>query len=189
MGILQITDAHLPRGVKIRYRRVQAEMGGSVTEQALGSDNRDPRKVVAETIRQHIGRDLTRLGARYEDVQVTVAESRDGATPFKVSYRGLRNFKWGGGATPSAAGEFIMRYGGGGQWQGELGGIQFSVQVGRTDDFTLPFVNDSQVIGAWESVDFVADPDDFKPERPSWNDELPFKGLTFLNEGKTPQLW
>jgi bla regulator protein BlaR1 len=38
-------------------------------------------------------------------------------------------------------------------------------------------------------VDFVAELSEFNPERPSWKGELPFKGLTFLENGKTPEAW
>jgi len=38
-------------------------------------------------------------------------------------------------------------------------------------------------------VDCVAELSEFDPERPSWNGELPFKGLTFLENGKTPESW
>lgn len=54
-----------------------------------------------------------------------------------------------------------------------------------------PFVNDPDLIGAWESVDFVKAVDDFQPARKAWKGELPFKGLTFLADGVTsgPFTW
>ena len=145
--------------------------------------------VIAQSIQHEVGRQLREAGASYDNLQVTIAAKRDSATPFRVSYRGLRNFKWGDGATPAADGEFIMEYIGGGHWQGKLGGMQFTVTVGQTDDFTLPFVNDPQVIGEWESVDFVANPSDFNPDKPSWEGELYLKGLTFQEDGKTSKPW
>jgi hypothetical protein len=52
----------------------------------------------------------------------------------------------------------------------------------------LPFVDDPQVIGEWESVDFVANPSDFNPDKPNWTgDKLFLKGLTFLEDGEMPQ--
>jgi len=148
-----------------------------------------PREIIAETIKQEVGRKLKEAGATYDDLQVTVAEERDSATPFKVSYRGLQNFKSTDSTTPDANGRFIMEYIGGGQWQGKLAGKQFTVPVGRTDNIDLPFVNDPQVIGEWESVDFVADIPSFNPDHPNWTGELFLKGLTFREDGRTAKPW
>lgn len=197
IGILQITGfTENPRGVKIRYKLAQTQTGNPAVRQpspATPRDNpqleRDPGVAIAETIRTKVGRDLTAVGASYDDLEVTIAVKRDSAMPFKVSYRGLRNFKWSDGAAPAANGEFIMEYIGGGQWQGKLGGMQFTVPVGQTDDFTLPFVNDPQVIGEWKSVDFVADPSDFNPDKPNWKGGLYLNGLTFRENGKTANSW
>jgi hypothetical protein len=144
-----------------------------------------PAQVVAETIRNKVGRDLNTVGASYDDLRVTIAVMRENATPFKVSYRGLRNFKWGDGATPAANGEFIMEYIGASQWQGKLGGMEFTVPVGQADNFTLPFINDPPVIGEWESVDFVTDIAGFNPDQPAWKGKFFFTGLTFLENGST----
>ncbi len=149
----------------------------------------NPREVIGETIRNEVGRQLREAGATYDDLQVPVAINRDSGTPFKVSYRGLQNFKGAGGTTPGANGEFIMEYIGGGQWQGALAGMRFTVSVGSKDNIDLPFVNDPQVLGVWKSVDFVADASKFNPEQPTWKDKLYLKGLTFLENGKTPQPW
>jgi hypothetical protein len=151
---------------------------------------RPPGEVISETIRTEVGRQLKAAGATYNDLQVTVAIDRDSATPFKVSYRGLRNFKGSDGTAPPADSDFIMEYIGGGQWQGKLVGTQFTVQVGKTDDINLPFVDDPQLIGEWTSVDFVADIADFNPDKPNWpKDELYLKGLTFRENGKTVKPW
>jgi bla regulator protein BlaR1 len=64
-----------------------------------------------------------------------------------------------------------------------------TVAVGSRDNIDLPFVNDPQVIGEWESVDFVANPSDFRPDKPAWSGELSLRGLAFLEGGKTPQPW
>jgi bla regulator protein BlaR1 len=83
-----------------------------------------------------------------------------------------------------------MEYIGGGQWQGALAGTQFTVQVGSRDVVDLPFVNDPSVIGAWKTVDFVANISDFNPARPGWaEDKLFLKGLTFLENGQMPEKW
>ena len=143
---------------------------------------------IAQTIQHEVGRQLREAGATYDALQVTVAIHRDSATPFKVTYRGLQNFKGPDGATPDANGEFIMEYIGGGQWQGALAGTQFTVPVGSKDNIDLPFVNDPQVIGEWESVDFVANPSDFNPDKPNWKGGLYLKGLTFLEDGRPRSL-
>jgi hypothetical protein len=150
---------------------------------------RSPGKIITETIRTEVGRKLKEAGAAYNDLQVTVAIDRDSATPFKVSYKGLKNFKGSDGTTPGADGDFIMNYIGGGQWQGKLAGTQFTVPVGKTDNIDLPFVNDPQVIGEWTSVDFVADITDFNPATPNWTGELYLTGLTFRENGKTAKPW
>ena len=144
---------------------------------------------IVQTIQHEVGRQLREAGATYDALQVTVAIHRDSATPFKVIYRGLQNFKGTDGTTPDANGEFIMEYIGGGQWQGALAGTQFTVPVGSKDNIDLPFVNDPQVIGESESVDFVANPSDFNPDKPNWKGGLYLKGLTFLEDGKTSKPW
>ncbi|MGA2221013.1 MAG: serine/threonine-protein kinase [Verrucomicrobiia bacterium] len=149
-----------------------------------------PGRVIAQTIQHEVGRQLREAGATYDDLQVSVAILRDSATPFKVSYRGLQNFKGADGTTPGTNGEFIMKYIGSGQWQGALAGTQFTVTVGSQDNIDLPFVNDPQVVGDWESVDFVVHASDFNPDKPNpAGNKLFLKGLTFLENGKMPQPW
>src|ERR1039458_6216970 len=126
-----------------------------------------PIPIIQEKIRGEVAARLAEAGAGFDALQVTVAVQRDSGTPFKVTYRGLRNFKGADGTTPSANGEFIMEYIGGGQWQGALAGTQFTATVGTKDNIDLPFVNDPQALGEWESVDFVADISSFKPDRKS----------------------
>lgn len=58
--------------------------------------------------------------------------------------------------------------------------------VDKTD---LPFVDDPAVIGTWKSLDFVADPDQFKPGEKQWKGDLSLKELFFQPNGKTPQPW
>ena len=151
---------------------------------------------ICKTIQNEVGRQLRDDGASYDSLQVTVAEPRDSGTPFTVNYRGLRNFKYTLGGQPdpkwpaSADGQFIMQYIGGGQWQGALGDTKFIVQAGNVDNIALPFVNDPQVIGEWQSVDYVAQPSDFNPDKPQWKSGALFlKGLTFLDNGKMSPPW
>lgn len=142
-----------------------------------------------QTIRNEVGRRLREAGATYDSLSVSVAERTESATPFKVSYSGLRNFRGSDGSTPGASGSFIMRYVGGGQWQGMLAGIQFTVAVGSKDNIDLPFVDDPEVVGRWSSVDFVEAMDQFNPDKRMMNRELFLKELTFLENGKMPQPW
>ena len=145
--------------------------------------NQWPDKVAAQTIQHEVGRQLREAGATYDDLQVSV--SRDSGWPYRVSYRGLQNFKGADGTIPDANGEFIMQYIGGGQWQGALAGTQFTVNVGSQDKIDLPFVNDPSVIGEWESVDFVVHASNFNPDKPNpAGDRLFLKGLTFLENGE-----
>ena len=149
-----------------------------------------PREIIAETIQKEVGRKLKEAGATYDNLQVTVAVDRDSATPFEVSYKGLRNFKGDDSTTPDADSKFIMEYVGGGTWQGKLAGTQFTVPVGHTDNIDLPFVDDPQVVGEWKSVDFVADISDFNPDKRSWpGGKLDLEGLAFLENGKTAKPW
>ncbi len=158
---------------------------------AQAADSAPPStgQIIGQKIRSEVAARLKEAGATYDDLQVSVAIDRDSATPFNVSYSGLRNFKGSDGSTPDVNGAFTMKYIGGGQWQGKLAGMRFTVPVGRTDNIDLPFVNDPQVIGEWESVDFVADISSFNPKQPNWTSELFLKGLTFLQNGKMPQPW
>jgi hypothetical protein len=148
-----------------------------------------PGEIIAQTIRNEVGRELREAGARYDDLHVKVAAHRQDGTPFLVTYRGLRDFKGGDGTVPKAAGSFAMQYIGAGQWQGELAGIQFTVSVGSRDNIELPFVDDPPVLGTWESVDFVATIAEFNPDLRAMRGELFFKGLTFLAGGKTTHPW
>jgi serine/threonine protein kinase len=164
---------------------------------ALTQTTKTPLAVTCHTIQKEVGRQLQETGASYDGLQVTVAEERDSGTPFTVSYRGLRNFKYTHGGQPdpkwpaSASGQFIMEYTGGGQWQGKLGDRQFTVQAGRTDNIDLPFVDDPQILGTWESVNFVTTPSDFVPDspKPKFLSNPCYNDITFLADGKTSSWW
>ena len=156
---------------------------------------RNVPQVICKTIQTEVGRQLHQAGATYDSLQVTVAEQRDSGTPFTVSYKGLRHFKYTHDGQPdpnwpaNADGQFIMQYIGGSQWQGALGDAQFTVQAGTVDNINLPFIDDPPVIGEWQSVDFVAQPSDFNPDQPQWKRALFLKGLTFLANGRMQQGW
>ena len=47
------------------------------------------------------------------------------------------------------------------------------------------FENDPQLVGAWQSVDFVSDVNDFQPRTKRWKGELFLKELTFRENGRT----
>jgi bla regulator protein BlaR1 len=59
----------------------------------------------------------------------------------------------------------------------------------RTDNIDLPFADDPQVIGKWESVDFVKTPDQFTPGKKQWEGDLTFRELVFQQNGKTSNEW
>lgn len=54
----------------------------------------------------------------------------------------------------------------------------------NTDDVDLPFVDDPEVLGKWESVDFVKKMEDFEPGSKWWGDDLYLEGLNFLVDGQ-----
>jgi len=60
------------------------------------------------------------------------------------------------------------------------------------DKIDYPFVNDSQVIGTWKSVDFVREMEQFKAGEKQWGGrggDLYLKELIFLPNGKTFKPW
>ncbi len=148
-----------------------------------------PLQVAPERIKAEVAAKLTEAGATCDSLEVTVAAKQDRATPFRVTYRGLRNFKGGDGTVPAADGSFIMKYIGGGEWKGALAGTQLTARVGATDNIDVMFFDDPQVIGEWESVDFVAEPRAFNPAQQAWQGKLFLKELTFLAGGKTTKPW
>ena len=63
--------------------------------------------------------------------------------------------------------------------------LVFSLWLFRAvDDIDLPFVEDPEVIGVWESVDFVANPSDFQPGSRASRVDLYLKQLEFLPKGR-----
>jgi hypothetical protein len=148
-----------------------------------------PLQIIPERIKAELSARLTEAGAACESLDVTVAARQDRATPFKVTYRGLRNFTGTDGSVPPADGAFIMKYAGAGQWQGALAGKLLTANVGATDNIDVMFFDDPQVIGEWESVDFVDAPTSFNPAQKTWKGRLFLKELTFLAGGKTAKPW
>jgi len=61
----------------------------------------------------------------------------------------------------------------------------------NVDDINLPFVDDPQAVGEWNSVDFVRVPEDFKPGTQSFKGEdMPnFKKFSVLPGGRTSYPW
>ncbi len=51
------------------------------------------------------------------------------------------------------------------------------------------FENDPQLIGIWQSVDFVDDVNDFQSGTKSWRGDLFLKELTFKQNGRTSKSW
>ena len=151
--------------------------------------NQGTLETAVQTIRNGVGRQLREAGAAYDDLQVTVAANTDSATPFRVSYTGLRNFHPTNGVAPEPNGAFVMNYIGGGQWQGKLGESVFTVAVGSKDKIDLPFTDDPDVVGEWRSVDFVEAMPQFNPQKRRFRGELFLKSMTFLPGGKMPQPW
>jgi len=58
-------------------------------------------------------------------------------------------------------------------------------QQKQTVNIDLPFVNDQQVSGKWQSVDFVKRPELFTPGQRNSNGDFKFKVLVFRPNGKT----
>lgn len=60
-----------------------------------------------------------------------------------------------------------------------------SIDIPRIeDDVDYPFSNDPQMLGSWQSVDFVENIDDFKPGVKSWLDDLYLIELTISEKGE-----
>ena len=51
------------------------------------------------------------------------------------------------------------------------------------DNTNIPFINDDEVIGFWEAVDYVRDFEDFKVGEKSWSEELFLKEYIFKPKG------
>jgi bla regulator protein BlaR1 len=56
-----------------------------------------------------------------------------------------------------------------------------AINIDKTD---YPFVEDPNIVGKWQSVDFVGSIEGFKPDSKNFNDELYVKELNFTSDGK-----
>lgn len=70
-----------------------------------------------------------------------------------------------------------------------LGASAAAAQTRWEDKIDLPFVDDPAVLGAWESVDFVQTPDQFRVGQRRFDGDLYLKELIFLENGKTTEGW
>jgi bla regulator protein blaR1 len=60
-----------------------------------------------------------------------------------------------------------------------------SIQITRMIDKTdYPFIPDTEIIGKWQTVDFVTDISEFNPEQKVWKGDLYLSNFAFINEGK-----
>lgn len=59
----------------------------------------------------------------------------------------------------------------------------------RRDNIDLTFKDDPQVIGTWESVDFVESPEKFSAGQKAWAGDLYLKEMTFRDGGKGGNPW
>ncbi|HBA60310.1 MAG TPA: hypothetical protein DCZ92_05760 [Elusimicrobia bacterium] len=59
----------------------------------------------------------------------------------------------------------------------------------KRDKIDLPFNDDPQVVGTWESVDFVESPEKFTPAEKAWAGDLYLKEMTFKEGGKGGNTW
>lgn len=58
-----------------------------------------------------------------------------------------------------------------------------AAQSRRQDCIEIPFTSDEQLLGRWESVDFVKTIDDFNVNKQSWSEDLYLYGLVFKENG------
>lgn len=54
----------------------------------------------------------------------------------------------------------------------------------KVDKIDYPFIDDPQVLGKWDAVDFVRTMDQFDPEKKNWIPDLYLTGLTFDRDGR-----
>lgn len=72
---------------------------------------------------------------------------------------------------------------------GVLGGARAyasstAIETKIQDKIDYPFIDDSEVVGKWEVVDFVEKTDNFKPDKKQWKGEDFLKTMTVLPDGK-----
>ncbi|BCZ44629.1 hypothetical protein psyc5s11_06960 [Clostridium gelidum] len=62
-----------------------------------------------------------------------------------------------------------------------------SIESKIQDKIDYPFLNDSEAVGKWETVDFVKEIDDFKPGEKQWKGGDYLKSITIIQDGKMAQ--
>ena len=65
-----------------------------------------------------------------------------------------------------------------------IGSVAIAGIMRNVDKTNYSFVNDPQIIGKWESVDFVGNIDDFVPGKKFTQDNLYLSALAFIKQGK-----
>jgi uncharacterized membrane protein len=58
-------------------------------------------------------------------------------------------------------------------------------EAGTTKGLGYPFVDDPEIVGFWESIDFVETIEKFSPSIRTWSGELYLKNIRFMDNGKT----
>lgn len=71
----------------------------------------------------------------------------------------------------------------------KLTGVIGGTSARGVDKIDYPFVDDPELIGQWQSVDFVASPEQFKPGEQQFTGDLYLKDLSVYPGGKTSRIW
>ncbi|MFC1738438.1 DUF4019 domain-containing protein [Planctomycetota bacterium] len=66
---------------------------------------------------------------------------------------------------------------------------EYTLQESSVNALPHSFTNDPEILGEWESVDFVEFVNDFQPETRRWDGELFLKRIIFMAEGRTSKPW
>jgi len=126
-------------------------------------------------------RALTDAGASFEELRIESEELPDKVPfPRRIVYRGLSNLP--SDSPHPRDGSFELRDAGAGAWELPLV-PPLRIQVGRTFNTDLPFEPEPEVIGTWETLDFVREPSQFDPEHRTWSGELFLREVTFSPDG------
>jgi bla regulator protein BlaR1 len=63
--------------------------------------------------------------------------------------------------------------------------LAMSEETRQIDNTELPFMDDPDILGTWESVDFIDEIPDFSPGKQQFRGELYLREMTFSEGGKT----
>lgn len=74
-------------------------------------------------------------------------------------------------------------------WIQDDSNIEVKIEYKITDNINKPFIDDPNVLGKWIAVDFIRNIDDYNPNVRSWDYELYFSEISFLENGKTQKSW